>query len=255
MLGELTGGAFDGVRGAAFLARHPRLWKYVLAPLVVAVIVLTFVIGSAFGLLGAPIAWVAAFLPGSWAENVLEILAGIALTIFSFVILISVASVIAGPFNEMLSEAVEERVNGVAGEKFRIGAFVRDFVVGLWHALRRVIIYLVVMLALLVLGFVVPVVGTVIAAVLGALATARFAAWDAYDAVWSRRRLRYREKVAYLREHRWRTWGLGGIVAIVLVVPGLNVIGLAIGATGATLRSIELQRVRAGAGESAATRS
>jgi uncharacterized protein involved in cysteine biosynthesis len=78
--------------------------------------------------------------------------------------------------------------------------------------------------------------------VIGTYATARFASWDAYDAVWSRRRLRYREKVGYLREHRWRTLGLGGIVSIVVIVPGINVIGLAIGATGATLRSLEGKR-------------
>jgi hypothetical protein len=51
-----------------------------------------------------------------------------------------------------------------------------------------------------------------------------------------------RDKVAYLREHRWRTWGLGASVAVFLVIPGLNVVGLAVGAVGATLRSLELER-------------
>lgn len=246
MLGELIGGAYDGLRGAAFLARHPRLWLYVLLPAIVAAVILVVAIGWTLTALSGPIAALAAFLPGSWADNVLELLAGIALTIASFTILISLAAVIAGPFNEMLSESVEKRVTGTPGERFRVMTFLRDLVVGIWHALRRVTIYLVVMLALLVLGVVVPVVGTAIAAVLGALATARFASWDAYDAVWSRRRLRYRDKLAYLREHRWRTWGLGAVVAVVLIVPGLNVVGLAIGATGATLRNLEVERAADG---------
>jgi uncharacterized protein involved in cysteine biosynthesis len=104
---------------------------------------------------------------------------------------------------------------------------------------------------LLILGVAVPVVGTVLAAVLGAIATARFASYDAFDAIWARRRYRYRAKIAYLREHRWRTFGLGAVVGLVLVVPGLNVVGLSIGATAATLRVIDQERGKS-AGKSAA---
>jgi CysZ protein len=242
VLRELLGGVYDGMRGALYLVRRPRLWLYVVLPAVVATLILIATVGSLLTLLSGPIAAVSAFLPGTWADNVLTLLAGIALTIASFSILISIAALIAGPFNEMLSETIEERETGVAGPPFRVLGFVRDLVVGILHAARRVSIYLVVMLVLLAVGIVVPVIGTIIAAVVGALATARFASWDAYDAVWSRRRLRYRDKVAYLREHRWRTWGLGGIVAVVLIVPGLNVVGLAIGATAATLRCLDQSR-------------
>lgn len=254
MLADLAGGVYDGVRGAAYLVSRPRLWKYVLLPAIFAIVILIFAIGSALTMLGGPIAALAAYLPGTWADNVLELLAGVALTIASFSILISIAAMIAGPFNEMLSETIEEAETGVPSPKFRVLGFLRDLIVGLFHAARRVAIFLVVMILLLVLGVAIPVVGTIIAAILGALATARFAAWDAYDAVWSRRRLRYRDKVAYLREHRWRTWGLGASVAVLLVIPGLNVVGLAIGATGATLRSLELKRA-ASAAQASITRS
>jgi CysZ protein len=97
---------------------------------------------------------------------------------------------------------------------------------------------------LLIVGIAVPVVGTTVAAVLGFIATARFASYDAYDAVWARRRYRYRAKVGYLRENRWRTLGMGAVVAPLLLVPGLNVVALAIGATAATLRMIEQERSR-----------
>ena len=96
----------------------------------------------------------------------------------------------------------------------------------------------------MILGLVGPRVGTVIATVLGAIVTARFASYDAFDAVWARRRYKYRQKTAYLREHRFRTLGMGGVVGAMLVVPGLNVIGLSIGATAATLRVIEQERSR-----------
>lgn len=238
MLGELLGGVYDGVRGIAYLATHPRLWTYVLAPALVAVVILVVALGAILGALSGPIAAVAAFLPGGWADNVLELLAGIVLAVLSLTIFVSLAALIAAPFNEMLSESIEECETGIPAPRFRIGRFLIDVVVGIAHAARRVVVYLVVMLGLLVLGFAVPVVGTAAAAVLGFIATARFASYDAFDAVWARRRLRYRAKIEYLREQRWRTLGLGAVIAALLVVPGLNVVGLSIGATAATLRSL-----------------
>jgi CysZ protein len=245
VLGDLLRGVFDALRGAAYLVAHPRLWKFVIAPAIAAVLLLVVAIGSVLGLLRGPIDALASHLPGSWADNVLEVLAGVILAIASAAIFVSVAALVAGPFNEMLSEAIEERETGVASPPFRLGAFLRDLVVGVAHAARRVAVYLVVMVVLLVIGIAIPVIGSAIAMVLGAIATARFASYDAYDAVWSRRRLRYREKVEAMHADRWRTLGLGAATAVVLVVPGLNVIGLAVGATGATLRRVSEVKVAA----------
>ena len=250
MPAELVRGAYDGLRGAAYLARHPRLWVWVIAPAVLAVVILVVAVGSILGLLSPWIAALAAYLPGSWADNLLKIVAGIVLAIASVSIFISLAALIAAPFNEELSEAIEERETGVPGPKFSILRFLVDLVIGIAHAARRVSIYIVVMGALLILGIAVPVIGTTVAAVLGAIATARFASYDAFDAIWARRRWRYRQKTAYLRENRWRTLGMGGVVAVVLVVPGLNVIGLSIGATAATLRVIDQERAKS-AGQAA----
>jgi CysZ protein len=245
MIGELVLGVYDGLRGAAYLARHPRLWRWVVAPAVVAAVLLVVAVGSILSALGPPIAAVAAVLPGSWADNVLRLVAAIALAIASVSIFISLAALIAAPFNEELSEAIEEQVTGVPGPRFSLWRFLVDLLIGIAHAARRVFVYVVVMGALLVLGVAVPVIGTVLATALGAIATARFASYDAFDAVWARRRHPYRAKVAYLREHRWRTLGMGAVVAVLLVVPGLNLVGLAIGASAATLRVLEQDRQRA----------
>lgn len=247
MVGDLPLGVYDGLRGAAYLARHPRLWVWILAPAIVAAIILISTVGSILTLASPWITAVAAFLPGSWADNVIEVLAGIVLTIASISIFVSLAALIAAPFNEQLSESIEERVTGVPGPRFSILRFLVDIVIGIAHAARRVAVYLLVMGALLVVGIAVPGVGTTIAAVLGFIATARFASYDAFDAIWARRRYRYRAKVGYLRENRWRTLAMGAVIALPLLVPGLNVIALAIGATAATLRVIDQERSRASA--------
>jgi CysZ protein len=254
MVGDLVRGVYDGLRGAAYLLRAPRLWVWVLAPLVVAGILLVSAVGGLVGLLSAPIATISAFMPGDWLDNVLELAAGIVLTIASLSIYLSVAALIAAPFNEELSEAIEERETGVPGPRFRFFRFLYDIVIGIIHASRRVFVYLVVMLLLLIVGIAVPVIGTAIAAVLGFIATARFASYDAFDAVWARKRRAYHAKVDYLRENRWRTLAMGGVIAPMLLVPGLNVIGLAVGATAATLRVIDQEKERSRA-SALATRS
>lgn len=239
MIRDFVLGVYDGFRGAAYLLAHPRLWGWVLAPAVVAGIVLVLAVGGLVTWLSAPLAAVAAFLPGHWGENVMKLLVGLAGTVLSITIFISFAALIAGPFNEELSESLEEHETGVAPPKWRLGRFLWDLAVGLVHSARRAFAYLLVIVALLIVGVAVPVAGTIAAAVLGFIATARFASYDAYDAVFARRRFKYRAKLAYLREHRWRTLGLGAVVALPLLVPGVNILGLAIGATAATLRMID----------------
>lgn len=243
MVGELARGVHDGLRGARYLGAHPRLWIWIAAPAVVTVVLLVLAISWVLSALSAPIAAVSAFVPGGWLDNVLEIVATIVLAIGSLAVFASVSSVIASPFNEILSETVEERVTGVPGPRFRVLGFLGELVVGMAHATRRAAVYLVTMLALLVIGLAVPVVGTAAALVGGGYATARFASYDAYDSVWARRHWRYRAKTRYLRAHAARTLGLGGVVAVILLVPGINVVGLAIGATGATLRMLDADAV------------
>jgi uncharacterized protein involved in cysteine biosynthesis len=74
--------------------------------------------------------------------------------------------------------------------------------------------------------------------------TARFAAYDAYDAVWARKSWGYRAKVDYLAEQRARTTGLGATVALLMVVPVANLLALSIGAAGATVAYLDTARER-----------
>jgi len=236
-------GVVDGLRGAAYLARHPRLWVWILAPALIAAVILIVAVGWLLTALSGAIDAIGAYLPGSWGDNVLRVVAAVVLAIASLSIFVSLAAVIAAPFNEMLSEAVEESVTGTPSPPFRIGRFVVDLAIGIAHGVRRVAVYSITMLLVLVLGVAVPVAGPILATVLSAWATARFAAYDAHDAVFARRRLRYRDKIAYLRARRWRTLGLGAVVGAMLVIPGVNLIGLSIGASAATLRLIAESKV------------
>jgi CysZ protein len=222
---DFAAGVLDGVRGATYLARHRQLWRWVLAP----ALVVTFVAVAALGWL---VALVGAIGLVGWTS----------LAIASATVIVTFAALIAGPFNERLSESIEELESGERPPRFNVARYLYELAVGVAHAARRGAAYVLFVVLLLAIGHFVPVGGAVLAAIGSAWVTARFASYDAYDSIWARRHLRYRQKTARLREQRWRTLGLGALMATMLVVPGLNVIGLAIGAAGATLRVVGEER-------------
>jgi uncharacterized protein involved in cysteine biosynthesis len=219
VLRDFAAGIVDGVRGAAYIARHRRVWKWVLAPAVVIVVL-------AIALLG----WLAAVLGTSGIVRWTSLAFAGATLVSMFAVLV------AGPFNELLSETIEEIESGVLPPKMTVGRFFYELAVGIAHAIRRYVPYLLILFGLFVIGHIVPFIGSAFAAIGGIWVTARYASYNSYDAVWARRHWSYSTKWAYLREQRWRTIGLGAFVAVLLAIPGVNVVALAIGSAGATLR-------------------
>ena len=240
-MSELGRGLGDLRRGFAFLNQHPRLWGWVLAPAIVTLLVLgalvVLVLRIASGLVDRVTGWLPDVIAGV-GEWIVWAIVLAALLVGALLVFVSVAGVIAGPFNELLSEAVEERVTGKSGPPFSLAVFVRGAVRGIGHGLRRVAVALLAAVLLFALGFV-PVVGTIAALVIGGYIAARGAAYDCYDAILARRDLAYRAKLDYLAQRRTRTLGLGAGVAGMLVVPIVNLFALGIGATAATLAVLD----------------
>jgi len=224
-------------RGFTFVRRHPRLWKWLVAP---ALVTLVLLIGLVVGITWVTrplVAWVTTHVPSSLAGIVgglVELIVVAGLGVGAALIFVSVISMVAGPFNEMLSEQVEQELTGTPSPAFRLGAFVRDAVVGIGHALRRLALSLVYIVLLFALNFV-PLVGSAAALVIGFYLAAKGTAYDCYDAVLARRNLAYADKLAYLRRTRGRALGLRAVVTALLFVPIVNLFVLGIGAVGATL--------------------
>lgn len=240
-MSELGRGLGDVGRGFAFLNKHPRLWGWVMAPAAVTLVLLAAMIVAIMRIADSIVVRVTSWLPdaiagvGGW---VIWAIVLAALVFGGLLVFVSVAGIVAGPFNELLSEAVEEQVTGKKAPAFSIGAFVSSAVRGIGHGIKRVVVAILGALLLFALGFV-PVVGTIAALVLGAYFTARSAAYDCYDAVLSRRDLPYDAKTAYLAARRSRTLGLGAGVAGMLFIPLVNLVALGVGATGATLAVLD----------------
>ncbi|MEO8548892.1 MAG: EI24 domain-containing protein [Kofleriaceae bacterium] len=238
---DLARGANDVSRGLAVLRAHPALWKWIVAPAIVTLLLVIGAIALIAHITTPLVAWLVGHLPHFLAGVagtlltviVVALLAGVALLLFT-----AVAGAVAGPFNEMLSERIEARLTGRAVPRFSFAEFLHELSLGLVHGIRRVAVAILGSVLVLALGFI-PVVGTIAALVLGFWFAARGAAYDSYDAVLARRSLAYREKLAYLERHRARSLGLGAVVAGMLLVPGLNLVALGLGAAGATVAAVE----------------
>jgi len=239
-MSELARGFGDVAGGFRFLNARPRLWGYVIAPAIITLLLLAAAIYGIAHAASPLVAYVTGGLPG-WlrgiASTLLEIIVVVGLAAGALVIFVSVAGIVAGPFNELLSEAVERAATGEPGPGFSFAGFAKGLVMGILHGIRRLGIAILCVILLFALGFV-PVIGTIAALALGVVFTARAAAYDCYDAVLSRRELSYAAKLDHLRANRSRSFGLGLAVAGLLLVPGLNLVALGVGAAGATLASL-----------------
>jgi len=239
---ELARGLGDLGRGFRFLNAHPALWRWVLAPATLTLLLLIGAIAGVVRLAGPLVAWSTAWVPDAIAgaaSGVMWILVVTGLSIGALLVFVAVVGIVAGPFCELLSEAIEAQVTGKPSPPFSLAALLRGAGVGLLHGLRRLVASLAGMVLVLTLGLV-PVVGTIAAAVIGGWLAARASAYDCYDAVLSRRELPYAGKLAYLARHRGRSFGLGAGVAGLLLIPGVNLVAIGVGAAGATLAALEL---------------
>ena len=240
-------GAGDVARGGRYLLAHPRLLVYLLAPGLVTLLIIGAVIWGVTALADPALDWVAAHLPGwlGWLDSVLRVIVTGGLAVAGFLVFVTISGLLAGPFCEMLSEAVEEQVTGRPAPGFSMSAFARGMVMGIIHALRRLLVYLMTLALVFVLGAIIPVIGPLIAFALGGYFAGTSAAYDCFDAVHARRLWSYRQKLDFLRAHRGRTLGVGGATAGLMLVPVVNLFALGVGATGATLAVIELEQSRA----------
>ena len=230
-------GVADFFAGCRLVLGRPKLWKWLVAPLVVTLFGMIALIWWVQRWANRFVDWLIGQLPDvlSFLSTPLEAVAFLLLLLAAYLLFVTVASAIAAPFCELLSEALEAELAGSEPQPFAPAAFVRELARGLAHAARRLVVSLSAAVGLFLLGTLVPVAGTALAFVIGLFVMASGASYDCYDAVWARHQWTYGQKRQYLASHRGRTLGLGAVVAALLAVPVVNLFALAFGAAGATV--------------------
>ena len=229
------------LRGATFIRTHPILLKYVLIPFIINVLVFSLVgyLSWHYGEIflnqithrGEAWYWSLLFYLSLGLWGLLLIL----IIVFTFTI---VGTLIAAPFNEVLSEKTEEILLGRVLEN---GERRRSFFPGVFHRLRRVSLDLIenlkeitffafVGFGMFFLNFI-PGLGTG----LNTLWIWIFLAFEFLSYPLSRRHYPFRQKLRIIWDYKELALGFGLGVFLILLVPLLNFICIPISVVGGTL--------------------
>lgn len=243
------GGLGYALRGARFVyTQHPRLARWWLPPVVLTFCALIASTWLALDLRDDVVGWLWTEPSGDGAGAVaarglhgaLEWLAALLLIAVGVVAVALLSPLLAAPFNDALSEAVESLYAGTPPVPLRVSQLLVDVVRTVGLQLMKLAAYCAVMGPAFIVSWVLPGVGGVIYAVLGFIFTALFLAIDYVDYAAARRGLGVRDRLrASLRA--WPAMlGLGTAIWLLLFVPLLNVLFMPAAVAGGTLLFVDL---------------
>ncbi len=238
-------------RGARFVyLQRPGLVRYWGAPVLLTLLAAAGIVWGAVAARDAIVeaVWAAPAGEGFWADALrvlhaaLEWLVALGLALGGLVVLSLATSLIAAPFNDALSEAVEEHVTGTPGAPLSLEVLVRDAIRTVLLELTKLALYAAVMGPLFVASLFVPVLGQAVYAVLGFAFTALYFSVDYIDWPASRRNRGLRARAAVVRRHFWPMFGFGTGVWLFLFVPFVNLLFMPAAVAGGTLLFLDLER-------------
>lgn len=242
---EFFEGAHDVWRGAGFLLARPALWVWALIPFILNIFFFTLLAWGMWHFAGG---WIHAHFfngHGMWLKALGWLLGivfwlGFGLTVFF--LFVPLASLVASPFNDVLSEKVERiYTGGSVDQGFSLARLVRSIATGLHSTLRLALVSTLLMVAALPL-YLLPVAGPMLWSAASAAITIRFIALQFTAYSMDRRLYSYRQRREFLRRNRARTIGMGAMAFTVMLVPGLNALFIPVSAVAGTLLFCDARR-------------
>lgn len=237
-------------RGARLVYReHPELARYWAPPLLLAALAMA---GAAWLVLEHRDAIFAAMWPAThagegWLDALLRgarsfarfIVTLLALGI-GFVLALFTAQIIAAPFHEALSAAVESLRFGHSPQATTLSELLRDAARSIQLVVIKLGIYVVWMLPLWIFGLLVPVVGPIGQAGLGFMLTIAFLAIDHLDWAAARHGFSVRERIRLVGAYPGPLLAFGLCVWCFLFIPVVNLFLIPAAVAGGTLLFIDL---------------
>ncbi len=226
MMSDFLFGFTYPFRSIKFFFSHPKLITYSITPIIINLIIY----GSVFifsyrwlmDMLGN---WLGADQPGAsfWIEtlNIVFIIAGFLLVLFvCYLLFVILGGLITAPFNEEISQRVEEIVtNGAVGHKM---GFWEDAYTSIKGELEKIVFYLVILFLIFLLNFV-PVIGNVFSFVIGTIFSFFYNALDFLDMPMTRKKMKFKQKLNVTRSGKLLTYGFGAAAFLLMFLPIINV--------------------------------
>jgi CysZ protein len=243
------------ISGFHFLLARPRLWWLGVVPMIIGIIMLVIMFTTFFNYYGDLHGWIVGHMghlhldnPDAWWMHVLNVLLWIVdLILQILVVLISIilillvfyvgTLIISSPFNDMLSEKVEEIVTGEKAPSFSFRRLVRETGHTMWVEFLKGLLFIGVPVILLVM-LLIPIVGGPLYLVI----TITFGMWDLgftyIDYPMGRKSMGFKDRMRFALKHKWALTGFGAI----FIIPFASFFFIAPMAVGGTLLYIDCKK-------------
>lgn len=179
--------------------------------------------------------WMARLLPQwlSWLEWLLWPLFAILIFFVVFYVFSIVANILAAPFNAVLAEKVEARLNGQPIPAFAGYGSIPALVARTFRSELSKLWYMGKWFVLLLILTVIPGVN-----IIAPLAWTLFGAWmlaiEYADYPMGNHNLFFNDELAALKQNRPEALGFGGLLSLMTAIPVLNFLSMPVGVAGAT---------------------
>jgi CysZ protein len=223
-------------RAGKFIKGHPVLFKYIIVPFLINVVVLSIAVYWGLSFFNSIVvhyipqgdAWYWAIL--SYFLWTLAILMTMVLVFFGFTV---TGAVISSPFNDILSEKTEELLTGNHSEEpFVFKVFLRDALHTVMDESKKIIIFVVLMVFLLPLNLIPG--GSLPYSILSVFLTLFFLVVEYTGYVFYRKHLTFRDQRRFIYSKKFLMLGFGAGIMALLAVPFLQFFCIPLGVVGAT---------------------
>jgi CysZ protein len=234
-------------RAAKFLFAHPSLWKFVVIPALINVLLFGLMLYLLIPRVGTIAEWLLFELPfelgAEWLETgfryLLASVLGVLSVVAAYVFVLLFGGIAASPFNDLLSERAERILLRRDEAENRDEMMIWGIFRGIGASLFLLVSYLLLMAWVLLLN-IIPGLGPPIAAILGTILSALFLTVEYSDAPIDRRGGGLRRKFEAVEGHRTLSVGFGLGASLLLWIPFLNFLTIPIAAAGGTALGIVL---------------
>ncbi len=236
------------IRGGRFVYfQHPRLVRYWAFPILITGAALVSVFYGAGALYDDLAGAVWSWFPESWSEAtgfvgwlltalrwLIQLVSGVLLTLLGLVVVVLLSSVVAAPFNDALSEAVEHMLTGGRPPAFSLKRMLADIVRTMRLEIGKVLLYAAIVGPMFLASFFIPGIGQAISLV-GFALTAIFLGVDYVDWPAARRNWSVGDRVAFTKRQLPAVTGFGTGVWVLLFIPLVNLFFMPAAVAGGTM--------------------
>ncbi len=236
-VGHFSRGFFSPFRSLALLKNRPRLLLYILIPFLINLTVFTGAVYLGLDFFGSTVvehipqgeAWYWSIL--YWFLWVVAVLLTSVLVFFSFTV---VGNIVASPFNDLLSERTEQVLTGQTNdESFSLAQFARDAGKTVLMELRKMWVFVVVMLLILPLNLI-PGVGNALYTVLAIMLTLFFLSVEYLSFTMVRKRQFFGDQRRFIFAHKFLMLGFACGIMTLLAIPFVQFFCIPLAVIGAT---------------------